>query len=121
MLARNFSVENGERQEKRKRSKERRGGKKEKRKKERRYPNSRARPPRSGDCDKSWTSFLRKRGTEVANQVAAPTEASTPNLHRAKIAQQRVRMEGWRQRRLGSMGNNLEKEEIKKRKEKAEK
>jgi hypothetical protein len=25
-------------------------------------------------------------------------------------------MEGWRQRRLGSMGNNLEKEEIKKRK-----
>jgi hypothetical protein len=30
-------------------------------------------------------------------------------------------MEGWRQRRLGSMGNNLEKEEIKKRKEKTEK
>jgi hypothetical protein len=29
-------------------------------------------------------------------------------------------MEGWRQRRLGSMGNNLEKEEIK-RKEKTEK
>jgi hypothetical protein len=30
-------------------------------------------------------------------------------------------MEGWRQRRLGSMGKNLEKEEIKKRKEKTEK
>jgi hypothetical protein len=30
-------------------------------------------------------------------------------------------MEGWRQRRLGSMGNNLEKEEIKKTKEKTEK
>jgi hypothetical protein len=27
-------------------------------------------------------------------------------------------MEGWRQRRLGSMGNNLEKEEAKKRKKK---
>jgi hypothetical protein len=30
-------------------------------------------------------------------------------------------MEGWRQRWLGSMGNNLEKEEIKKREEKTEK
>ena len=52
----------------------------------------------------SWPSFLRKGGTEVDNQVAAPTESSAPNLHRATIAQQRVRMEGWRQRRLGSMG-----------------
>jgi hypothetical protein len=34
----------------------------------------------------------------------APTGSSTPNLHRATIAQQRVRMEGWGQRRLGSMG-----------------
>jgi hypothetical protein len=33
--------------------------------------------------------------------VASPTEARTPNLHRAKIAHTRVRMEGWRQRRLG--------------------
>jgi hypothetical protein len=41
-------------------------------------------------------------GAEVDNQVAAPAEMSTPNLHRAKIAQQRVRMEGWRQRRHGS-------------------
>jgi hypothetical protein len=53
---------------------------------------------------KSWPSSLRKKGTEVDYQVAAPTESSTPNLHRATIAQQRVRMEGWRQRRLGSMG-----------------
>ncbi len=49
---------------------------------------------------KSWPNFP-SRGREVDNQVAAPTESSTPNLHRAKIAQQRVRMEGWRQRRLG--------------------
>src|ERR1700693_4877224 len=33
---------------------------------------------------------------------AAPAEMRTPNLHRATIAQQRVRMEGWRQRRPGS-------------------
>jgi len=49
--------------------------------------------PRSGDCDKSWISSLRKGGTEIDSQVAAPTESSTPNLHRATIAQQRVRME----------------------------
>ena len=54
----------------------------------------------------SWPSFLRKGGTEVDYQVAAPTESSTPNLHRATIAQQRVRMEGWRQERLGSKGRN---------------
>src|SRR2546422_4688061 len=90
-------MENWEKQEERKRSKERR-------KEERWYPNSRARPPRSGDCANAWTSSLRKGGTEVDNQVAAPTESSTPNLHRATIAQQRVRMEGWRQKRLGSMG-----------------
>ena len=46
-------------------------------------------------------------GAEVDNQVAAPAEMRTPNLHRAKIAQQRVRMEGWRQRRPGSNGKNL--------------
>jgi hypothetical protein len=65
----------------------------------------------------SWPNFPFKEGSKVDNQVAAPTESSTPNLHRATIAQQRVRMEGWRQRRLGN-GNNLEKEEIKKKKEK---
>ena len=77
------------------------------RKRKRWYPNSRARPPRSGDCDKSWTRSLRKGGTEVDSQVAAPTESSTPNLHRAIIAPQRVRMEGWRQRRLGSNAKPL--------------
>jgi hypothetical protein len=47
-----------------------------------------------------------KGGTEVDNQVAAPTELGTPTMHRATIAQQRVRMEGWRQRRPGSNGRN---------------
>src|SRR5579863_2252742 len=41
-------------------------------------------------------------GAEVDSQVAAPAETGTPNWHRAKIAHKRVRMEGWRQRRLGS-------------------
>ena len=40
-------------------------------------------------------------GREVDYQVAAPTETRTPNLHRANIAHKTVRMEGWRQRRLG--------------------
>jgi len=69
--------------------------------------------------------FPSKGGTEVDYQVAAPTESSTPNLHRATIAQQRVRMEGWRQRRLGSMGTiwkkkkwKSEEEEKKKKKKK---
>jgi hypothetical protein len=34
---------------------------------------------------------------EVGNQVAAPAETGTPNLHLANIAHQRFRMEGWRQ------------------------
>jgi hypothetical protein len=97
--ARNFSVENWERQEERKRSKERKG--------------ERIRDGiQTAELDRrdqvtatvpGPVPFARG-GTEVANQVAAPTESSTPNLHRATIAQQRVRMEGWRQRRLGSMG-----------------
>jgi hypothetical protein len=56
---------------------------------------------------KSWPSSLRKGGTEVDNQVAVATESSIPNLHRATIAQHRVRMAGWRQRRLGSTGKTL--------------
>ena len=52
-----------------------------------------------------------KGETEVANQVAAPTESSTPTLHRATIAQQRVRMEGWRQERLGSRAGTHREEE----------
>src|SRR6266849_10918281 len=39
--------------------------------------------------------------SKVDNQVAAPAETRTPNLHRAKIAHRRVRMEGWRQWQLG--------------------
>jgi len=48
----------------------------------------------------AWPSFHLGDGAEVDNQVAAPAETRTPNLHRAKIAP-RVRMEGWRQWRLG--------------------
>jgi hypothetical protein len=55
---------------------------------------------------KSWPSFHRKTGAEVDNQVAAPTELGTPTMHRVKIAQPRVRMEGWRQRRPGSNARN---------------
>jgi len=39
---------------------------------------------------------------KTVSQVAAPAEMRTPNMRRAEIAQQRVRMEGWRQRRPGS-------------------
>jgi hypothetical protein len=59
----------------------------------------------------SWPRFLRKRGTEVDNQVAAPTESSIPTMHRATIAQPRVRMEGWRQERLGSRAGTHREEE----------
>ena len=55
---------------------------------------------------KSWPSSRRKRGAEVDSQVAAPAELRTPNLHRANIAHNRVRMEGWRQRRPGSNARN---------------
>ena len=52
---------------------------------------------------KSWGPTLTESvRIEVDSQVAAPTETRTPNLHRANIAHQRVRMEGWRQRRPGS-------------------
>jgi len=65
--------------------------------------NSRAHPPRSGDCDKCLApTSPPKDGSEVDNQVAAPTELSTPTLQRARIAHNGLRMEGWRQRRLGS-------------------
>ena len=80
-------------------------------KEERWHPNSRAQPPRSGDCASAWTSFLRKGETEVDYQVAAPTELGTPTMHRATIAQQRVRMEGWRQERLSSRAGTHREEE----------
>src|SRR5271163_3355634 len=57
-----------------------------------------------------------KGGTEVDNQVAAPTELRTPTMHRAKIDQPRVRMEGWRQRRPGSNGRNPQEGKEKKEK-----
>jgi hypothetical protein len=58
--------------------------KSEKGKKESLYPNSRAQPPSPGDCDQLLgPNSHRKVGTEVDNQVAAPTEARTPTLHRA--------------------------------------
>ena len=55
ILARNFSVENWERQEERKRAYE---------KKERGYPNSRAQPPRSGDCVLVLAQFPSKKGEQ---------------------------------------------------------
>ena len=61
--------------------------------------------------------FLHSRAS-ARSQVAAPTESSTPNLHRATIAQQRVRMEGWRQRWLGSMGTIWKKKKSRRRKKK---
>src|SRR5205807_4655100 len=42
-------------------------------------------------------TFILRMERKVDNQVAAPAETRTPNLHRAKIAHRRVRMEGWRQ------------------------
>jgi hypothetical protein len=52
---------------------------------------------------KSWGSTLTESmGREVDSQVAAPIETRTPTKHRAKFAHKRVRMEGWRQGRLGS-------------------
>jgi len=54
-----------------------------------------------GDCDQVLAQLLRKEEAEDAYQVAAPTESRTPHWHRAKNAHKRVRMEGWRQRRLG--------------------
>jgi hypothetical protein len=32
----------------------------------------------------AWPNFYREMETEVENQVAAPAETRTPNLHRAK-------------------------------------
>jgi hypothetical protein len=46
---------------------------------------------------KSWPSSRREIGAKVDYQVAAPTVSRTPTWQRAKIAQQRLRMEGWRQ------------------------
>jgi hypothetical protein len=56
-------------------------------------------------------------GAEVDNQVAAPAEMSTPNLHRAKIAQKEC---GWKDGDRGGLARmqskHREKGENKKRK-----
>ena len=59
--------------------------------------------PSSGDCVNRLAQLSSvEMERKVDNQVAAPAETRTPNLHRAKqIAHRRVRMEGWRQWRLG--------------------
>src|ERR1700745_3542138 len=111
MVVRNFSVETGKRRKTKKEAKEK-GRKRDG------IPTAELDRRDQVTATKSWPSFPRKGGTEVDYQVAAPTESSTPNLHRATIAHQRVRMEGWRQRWLGSMGIIWKKETIKKKKEK---
>src|SRR5882724_2461479 len=108
--------------EKRKKGKkeERKKGRKEERKKGRKRDGIQTAELDSRDqvtATNSWLSSF-ERGTEVDYQVAAPTESSTPNWHRARIAHQRVRMEGWRQRRLGSMGTIWKKKKQRRRKKK---
>jgi hypothetical protein len=49
---------------------------------------------------KSWPNSGPKTRAKVDYQVAAPTVSRTPTWQRAIIAQQRLRMEGWRLRRL---------------------
>src|ERR1700745_391276 len=110
MVVRNFSVETGKSRKTKKEAKEK-GRKRDG------IPTAELDRRDQVTATKSWPSFLRKRGTEVDYQVAAPTESSTPNLHRATIAHQRVRMEGWRQRRVGAMGKMNNKEEEKQMKE----
>src|SRR5258708_37518722 len=54
----------------------------------------------------SWPNFPSKEGSKVDNQVAGPTESGTSTLHRATIAQQRKRIEGWQQRRQRRKATN---------------
>src|SRR6201993_3458406 len=86
MLVRNFSVETGKRRKTEK-------GAKEKARKRDGIPTAELDRRDQVTATKSWPSFLRKRGTEVDYQVAAPTETSTPNLHRATIAHKEC---GWK-------------------------
>ena len=64
----------------------------------------------------SLPNFPNNKEVEDANQVAAPNESRTPNWHRAKIAQLRVRMEGWRQRRLSWTEEIVEQKNVEKSK-----
>ena len=41
----------------------------------------------------AWPTSITNDGREVAEQVAAPAEMRTPNLHRAQIAHQEC---GWK-------------------------
>jgi hypothetical protein len=57
------------------------------------------------------------RGTLMSSGTPVLMEQGitpTPNLHRATIALQRVRMEGWRQERLGSRAGIHREEEMNK-------
>ena len=57
----------------------------------------------------AWPTSILTDGREVANQVAAPAEMRTPNLHRANIAHQEC---GWKG---GDSGDSVEKKPPKNR------
>jgi hypothetical protein len=119
ILARNLSVEYRERQAERKKERKRTYKEKEHtRKKEEEHKRKKRDGIRTAELNRrdqvtatgpGPVSF--ERGNEVDYQVAAPTESSIPTMHRATIAQQRVRMEGWRQERLGSRAGTHREEE----------
>jgi hypothetical protein len=46
---------------------------------------------------KKVSTVAAKASRKLSQQVAAPAETRTPNLHRANKSLPRVRMEGWRQ------------------------
>jgi hypothetical protein len=104
-------VENWERQEERKRSKEKKRDGIQAAERDRRDQVT---------ATNSWPNFPTRDGSKVDYQIAAPTESRTPNLHRAtnrstKSADGRVATEAaWLN------GNHLKKETIKKKKEKNE-
>src|SRR5436305_7429073 len=73
---------------------------------------TKAKTPSSGDCVNRLAHFHLRDGGEVANQVAAPAETRTPNLHRAKIAHREC---GWKG---GDSGNSAREKTLSKRKPK---
>lgn len=115
ILARNLSVEYWERQKERKRTykeKEHTRKKEEEHKRKKRDGIRTAELNRRDQVTATGPGPVPfERGNEVDYQVAAPTESSIPTMHRATIAQQRVRMEGWRQERLGSKAGTHREEE----------
>jgi len=120
-------VETGKRRKTEKGAKEK--GKKEKRKKGRKEERKKGRKEegrkrdgiQTAELDRrdqvtatnSWLSSF-ERGTEVDYQVAAPTESSTPNWHRARIAHQEC---GWKG---GDRGGLAQWEQFGKRRNKEE-